>query len=84
MFVGGGGGGGGGVGIFFFFFFAEETGRVKNYLGECNLRVTRQVGECSEMLVSNPVILSLYVCLSVDNLYYHSIHFSLSCQEPNT
>ena len=38
-----------------FFFFAEETGRVKNYLGECNLRVTRQVGECSEILVSNPV-----------------------------
>ena len=44
----------GGWEFFFFFFFAEETGRVKNYLGECNLRVTRQVGECSEILVSNP------------------------------
>ena len=33
----------GGWEFFFFFFFAEETGRVKNYLGEC-----------SEILVSNP------------------------------
>ncbi len=35
----------------------EETGRVKIDLGECNLKVTRPDGECSEILVSNPDIL---------------------------
>ena len=29
---------------------------MKNYLGECNSKVTRQNGERSEILVSNPVI----------------------------
>ena len=28
---------------------------MKNYLGECNLKVTRPNGEWSEILVSNPV-----------------------------
>ena len=33
----------------------EETGRVKNYLGECSFKVTRPDGQCSKILVSNPV-----------------------------
>ena len=33
----------------------EETGRVKNYLDKCSLKVSRPNGECSEILVSNPV-----------------------------
>ncbi len=32
----------------------EDPGRVKTDLGECNLKVTRPDGECSEILVSNP------------------------------
>ena len=32
----------------------QETGRVKNYLGKCSLKVTRPDGECSEILLSNP------------------------------
>ncbi len=32
----------------------EDTGRVEIDLGECNLKVTRLDGECSEILVSNP------------------------------
>ena len=31
----------------------EETGPVKNYLGECSLTVTHPDGEFSEILVSN-------------------------------
>ena len=41
--------------MFFVCVRAEETGRVKNCLGECSLKVTRPNGECSKMLVSNPV-----------------------------
>ena len=33
---------------------AEETGREKNCLGECSLKVTCPDGECSKILVSNP------------------------------
>ena len=32
----------------------KMTGRVKTDLSECNLKVTRPDGECSEILVSNP------------------------------
>ena len=38
---------------------AEETGRVKNCLGECSLKVTRPDGECSKILVSNPACTTL-------------------------
>ena len=38
----------------FFCVFAEETGQVKNCLGECSLKVSRPDGECSKILVSNP------------------------------
>ena len=38
----------------------EETGRVKNHLGECSLNVTCPDGECSEILVSNPAM--MYLC----------------------
>ena len=31
-----------------------ETGRVKNYLGEYSLKITRPNGERSAILVSNP------------------------------
>ena len=31
---------------------------MKNYLGECSLKITRPNGEHSEILVSNPVVLS--------------------------
>ena len=33
---------------------AEETGREKNCLGECRLKVTCPDGKCSKILVSNP------------------------------
>ena len=36
---------------------AEDTGQVKNCLGECSLKVTRPDGECSKILVSNPVLI---------------------------
>ena len=60
MFVGGGGGGGGGggersVNVFCVCVELGETGRVKNYLGECSLKTTRPNGERSAILVSNPV-----------------------------
>ena len=32
----------------------KETGRVKNYMGECSFKVTCPDGECSTILVSNP------------------------------
>ena len=35
---------------------AEETGRMKNCLGECSLKVTRPDGKCSKILVPNPVL----------------------------
>ena len=38
----------------------EETRQVKNCLGECSLKVTDPDGECSKMLVSNPVTRWLY------------------------
>ena len=38
---------------------AKQTGRVKNCLGECSLKVTYPHGECSEILVSNPVLLNI-------------------------
>ena len=38
-----------------FWVWMEDTGLVKNYLGKCNLKVTRPAGEGSEILVSNPV-----------------------------
>ena len=37
-----------------FFVCPEETGRVKNCLGECGLKVTRPNDVCSKILVSNP------------------------------
>ena len=37
------------------FFCVEDTGRVKIILGDCSLKVTRPDGECSKILVSNPV-----------------------------
>ena len=39
----------------FFCLSAEETGREKNCLGECSFKVTHPDGECSKILVSNPV-----------------------------
>ena len=48
--------GGGGGERFFFCGCIEETGRVKNCLGECSLKVTRPDGECSKILVSNPAV----------------------------
>ena len=57
MFVGRGeGGGGGSVNVFCVCVELGETWRVKNYLGECSLKITRPNGERSEILVSNPVI----------------------------
>ena len=44
-------GGGGGL---FFYVCAEKTGRLKNCLGECSLKVTRRDCECFIILVSNP------------------------------
>ena len=41
--------------FFFLCVCAEETGREKNCLGECSLKVTHPDGECSKILVSNPV-----------------------------
>ena len=35
---------------------------MKNYLGECNLKVTRPNGEWSEILVSNPVKVRMLIC----------------------
>ena len=46
-----------GAKCYFFFVCAEETGRVKNCLGECSLKVT--CPDCSKILVSNPGIISL-------------------------
>ena len=53
MFVGGGGGV-----LMFSVPCVElgETGQVKIYLGECSLKITRLNGECSAILVSNPVM----------------------------
>ena len=45
----------------FFCVCAEETGRVKNCLGEYSLKVTRPDGECFKILVSNPVIINKYL-----------------------
>ena len=44
---------GGGVGLNVF--CVEDTGRVKIILGDCSLKDTRPDGECSKILVSNPV-----------------------------
>ena len=41
--------------MFFVCVCAEETGQVKNCLGECSLKVIRPDGEGSKILVSNPV-----------------------------
>ena len=54
--------------MFSVFVWSQETGRVKNYLGECSSKVTRQNGERSEILVSNPakmpfVMLGNHSCL---------------------
>ena len=49
-----GSGGGWGRLMLSVFEWSEETGRVKNFLGECRLKVTRPNGERSEILVSNP------------------------------
>ena len=38
----------------FFCVRAEETGWVKNCLGECSLKVTHPDNECYKILVSNP------------------------------
>ena len=51
MFVGGGGGS---VNVFCVCVELGETGRVKNYLGDCILKITRPNGERSAILVSNP------------------------------
>ena len=56
--------------VFFFFWcvcgedWASEklSGRVKNCLGECSLKVTRPDGECSKILVSNPGIYTVRLC----------------------
>ena len=45
----------GGGGAKCFFVCAEETGQVKNCLGECSLKDTRPDGECSKIIISNPV-----------------------------
>ena len=60
MFVGGGGGGGGGGSVNVFCVCVElgETGRVKNYLRECSLKITRPNGERSAILVSNPELVN--------------------------
>ena len=43
--------------------------RVKNYLGECSLKITCPNGECSEILVSNPVqsLFLLNDCTGIKN-----------------
>ena len=60
MFVGGGGGGGGGGSVNVFCVCVElgETGRVKNYLRECSLKIPRPNGESSAILVSNPELVN--------------------------
>ena len=42
--------------MFFFFVhvYMEETGQVKNCLGECSLKAIHLDGKCSKLLVSNP------------------------------
>ena len=45
----------------------KVNGRVKTELGECNLKVTRPDGECTEILVSNPGSSSLFVQSSPSN-----------------
>ena len=57
----------------------EETGQVKNYLGECTLKVTRPDGECSKILVSNPEKLDKtspaeYIRWWVPTLFYVPSH----------
>ena len=37
---------------------------MKNYLGECSSKVTRLNGERSEILVSNPAIITIIVTLN--------------------
>ncbi len=54
----------------------EETGRVKNDLGEYNLKVTRPDGECFEILVSNPVI-NPRTENKIKNENFCSFHFDL-------
>ena len=41
---------------------------MKNYLGECSLKVTRRDGERSEILVSSPG-LKAYACLALDQIF---------------
>ena len=47
--------GGGGLNVFCV--DVEETGRVKNCLGKCGLKVTCPNGECSKIVVSNPALI---------------------------
>ena len=71
LFVGGGGG------SLISFFLMEETGRVKTNLGECNLKVTRHLGECSKIL--QVVTENLYKCQFQAALGYRKHYAAHDC-----
>ena len=50
----------------------EETGRVKNCLGECSLKVTHPDGECSKILVFNPGAIHANMTLSYQSVTSNS------------
>ena len=53
---------------------------MKNYLGECSLKITRPNGERSEILVSNPVIIIFSYSIRWEKLIKKSKEFSFGDQ----